>query len=122
MLKNKCKRCGKCCQYVTISRSPEQLKKEYNEWVNNIKIKGSYSQDIFLIYPMLRYKENLYIYECVHFKFINGKSTCEIDSIKPRMCSGFPKYNAIFSSLFISNNPSQYKGCGFNKDKNAGVF
>jgi Fe-S-cluster containining protein len=118
-IKNKCVRCGKCCQHLTFNKSPKQLKEEYNEWFNSIKIKGNYTRDIFLIYPMLKYKKynkkvKRYIYECKHLKFVKNKAMCTIQDIKPRMCSIFPLYTR-------NSNPSQYKGCGYNKDKNSGI-
>lgn len=117
----KCNRCGKCCQHLTLHYSSRKLKEEYLKWFNQKG--GTYVQEIYLIYPMLKYicydkKIKSYIYKCMHFKkLLNRKGLCKIYNIKPKMCENFPFYHKK-----IGNNFSIYKTCGYNIDKNIGII
>ena len=121
-MKNLCEKCGKCCEYLMLKLSPQTLKKEYIRW--DTRDGGNYTSDIYLIYPMLKYKffdkkVKSHIYQCIHFKRDkNGKGKCVIHDIRPSMCSNFPSYNKI--SMYLDRNPSQYIGCGYNIDKTIG--
>lgn len=121
-MKNLCKRCSRCCEYLMLTLSKEDLKEQYLGWYKS-KIKDCI-EDIFLIYPMLRYikfdkKLKRHIYKCVHLKKDkNNKGMCEIHGIRPKMCSGFPSYRS--TQMCLNRNPSQYIGCGYNIDKTIG--
>ena len=106
--KMKCRRCGKCCARLGIDKSPTKLKAMYTDWVKS-KNKLVVIEDIYLIYPMLRFivydkKAKLYMYSCIHREKKKGKATCGIQSIKPKMCSQFPY-----------GMKSNFPGCGYNK-------
>jgi len=93
-MKNKCKRCGKCCNPVHLSISPDNLKLGYKNWIN--RNRGSWKpDDIHLLYPMLKYQSykkstGMYLYKCVHY---DEKKGCTIQENKPQMCSEYPYYD-----------------------------
>lgn len=123
-VKNKCKRCGQCCTGIWLFSSPEDLKKSYLNW---IKQKGSWYNEIYLLYPMFVYKGKgkypktnkvKYHYRCKHY---DKKRGCTIQKIKPEMCKGFPFYgikeveNLAGIGAGGKGRISQYKGCGYNE-------
>jgi len=91
-MKPKCNRCGKCCNPVHLSISPDNLKLGYKNW--KASKGGSWQPDeVYLLYPMLKYrshKDGMYLYNCVHY---DEKKGCTIQQFKPKMCSDYPYYN-----------------------------
>jgi len=120
----KCKRCGYCCENLSISISPKELKENYIGWKDSIKSHESY-RGIDLIYPMLRFKKydkknRRYIYSCVYLKrVINGDkriAVCGIYEIRPEMCKEYGMLQKSQMNMNLcdrSKNKLLYPNCVF---------
>ena len=91
------------------------------------------SDDILVIWPMLRVAGcsgrldisgiKFYMYgPCANLRTDeSGKAACGIQSLKPWMCDSFPfRQLGDFKGEFQNQNPSPYRGCGYNLSTNSG--
>jgi Fe-S-cluster containining protein len=108
-----------------IHLSPKNLLDDFKKWQQDGK-KHQYP-GISLLFPMLIHKgynrrSKRYVYHCVHLTFKDGKAKCRIYSIRPYTCRDFPLYGEgkISMSPRDAENPSHYKGCGYNADRSHG--
>jgi len=110
----KCLKCGKCCKEIPIEHSPKRLKEYYLDWRLRKKKEPDILMDIWLLYPMLRYlgrrRYGRYLYRCIH---LTKGNLCDINSIKPDMCKGYPWYGEKESERKLSS--LTILKCGYNK-------
>jgi Fe-S-cluster containining protein len=127
-MSGKCNRSGMCCNMFWLPKSPQQLKEmaenyvkywrdenpscRYDEIYRMIgdRCLGKKKNESYWLYGPCR---NLYYTTDEHGKRV---AACGIQSVKPEMCRSFP--NADTQNY--PDNPSQYKGCGFNKNSKHG--
>lgn len=125
-MSGKCNKSGMCCTMFWLPKSPQQLKQLAKDYVKNEWYKNEKNWRYDEIYRMIgdrclgkHAKENYWLYgPCRNLYFTtnaNGtrEASCAIQSIKPDMCQGFPYVE--------KNNPSTYKGCGYNNNKKSGI-
>ena len=98
---------GHCCKSFNLPFSPTELRERYCNWLckSGESVVEMGPQDIFLIYPMVRYlglikpphscfneTEEGHYYTCVHFnRSPDGDGgDCAIYDIRPAMCREYP--------------------------------
>lgn len=117
----KCKRCGKCCEVIVLNVNSNQIEiiakqeeknSDYNFAYRNFKEISK--KEAYKINPYLKnWSKEQYIqcfYKCKQYEPISKK--CNVYSIRPRVCSGFPwyEYGTYKEQCFYS------KKCSFLKD------
>ena len=122
MPKQKCLRCGKCCNHMFLPFTPDQLWEGYKNWLHS-KSNGWKPDEVYLIAPMLRLIRkagNGGYYRCLHLEMnSNNKATCGIYEYRPEMCKGYPIYH-LSNTIRIgerSKNYGRMGGCGFAQEK-----
>jgi Fe-S-cluster containining protein len=114
----KCKRCGTCCDNMALGVSPEELKKYYYNWKDDVKDTDRASS-IDLIYPMLIFKGydkkvKRYRYKCKHLIRKGKKAICSIYPIRPdALCAQYGLRENMTMGIVGSINNQLYPGCVF---------
>jgi len=117
---NNCLKCGRCCNSILLGYSPNQLKKFYLDWRLQRKNKEGkiiHLEDIWLLYPMLRFigfktKRGSYLYRCIHLTKFNRRYICDIHFIKPKMCKDYP-----YKTKGMRRVNLDIIECGFNQER-----
>lgn len=137
-----CRRCGSCCEYISLTQSPAKLRERFDaDQPFNHEV-GTDSRDIRTIYAMLkgrcrgklvwyadepdkRYEKFIYG-PCANLEYeeVDGQrlAKCRLHGSpeKPHLCSGYPYYGGLQCAL-DEPNPGYMQGCGYNLDPAAGM-
>ena len=137
-MSEQCNRSGMCCTMFWLTLSPEELKLKAEAYIAYMQtnpedmIQAQERTDE--IYRMVgdrligkrKDDSGAHLYgPCKNLGYAEEKGkrvpTCMIQNNKPNMCSGYPRYPKSNEFLNTRENPSEYKGCGFNKDPKYGL-
>ena len=129
-----CHRCGTCCQLIPLKSSPRDIRRFVRQnrlerrdalvltkleclgWTPIASLQAANGE------RAKNRAEGCYVYtNCPYHSFVDGLSTCRLHAtgLKSWMCALYPCYER--DGMKCLTNPVLFKGCGYNKDEDAGM-